>query len=142
MLSLARALLLCAAAVLALLSGRADGAKDPLDCEVCHAAIKSIRESAKASGAKDLVAIEAHVDKYCDKPPTEKEGKLVRARRARRARRAWRLVRARALYIIINFSFSSHSPPRARSATTSRPSSASCRRRLKTACPRRKFASG
>lgn len=111
MLSLARALLLCAAAVLALLSGRADGAKDPLDCEVCHAAIKSIRESAKASGAKDLVAIEAHVDKYCDKPPTEKEDKLVRARRARRA---WRLVRARALDIIINFSFSSHSPPRAR----------------------------
>ena len=93
MLSLARALLLCAAAVLALLAGRADGAKDPLDCEVCHAAIKAIRDSAKAAGAKDLVAIEAHVDKYCDKPPTEKEDKLVRARRARRA---WRLVRARA----------------------------------------------
>jgi hypothetical protein len=78
---------------------------------VCHAAIKSIRESAKASGAKDLVAIEAHVDKYCDKPPTEKEGKLVRARRARRA---WRLVRARALDIIIIFFHFLRTPRRAR----------------------------
>ena len=138
MLSLARALLLCAAAVLALLAGRADGAKDPLDCEVCHAAIKAIRDSAKAAGAKDLVAIEAHVDKYCEKPPTEKEGKLVRA--GGRAALAPGAARPR---VLATRTDDHPPPPRARrSATTSRPSSASCRRRLKTACPRRRFASG
>lgn len=54
----------------------AAGAKDPLDCEVCLAAVATIRSASTAAGAKDLIAIEAQVEKYCDKPPTEKEGKL------------------------------------------------------------------
>ena len=137
MLSLTRALLLCAAAVLSLLGGVADGAKDPLDCEVCHAAIKAIREASAAAGAKELVAIEAQVDKYCDKPPTEKEGKLVRAGGVARQR----AFSTRPFFFFMR-TFLRNVRPSPRSATTSRPSSASCRRRLKTACPRRRFASG
>ena len=66
-----RALLLAACC-----SALAAGAKDPLDCEVCLVAVGSIRSAAAAAGAKDLVAIEKYVEKYCEKPPTEKEGKL------------------------------------------------------------------
>jgi hypothetical protein len=68
---------LFAALVFAGVAMLASAAKDPLECEVCLKAMSDITSPLSAADKKDLLKIEASVDKYCAKPSTEKENKLV-----------------------------------------------------------------
>jgi hypothetical protein len=55
-------------------------ARDPNECEVCISTLTTVTKAFKTPAPKmTLVEIEEAVGKYCDKPPTEKEAKLVSA---------------------------------------------------------------
>ena len=64
--------------VLLSLAPAALAARDPNECEVCISALTTVTKAFKTPAPKmTLVEIEEAVGKYCDKPPTEKEAKLV-----------------------------------------------------------------
>jgi hypothetical protein len=77
---------LFAALVFAGVAMLASAAKDPQECEVCLKAMADITSPLSAADKKDLLKIEASVDKYCAKPSTEKENKLVCHDRASHSR--------------------------------------------------------
>lgn len=60
-----------------LLAASAQAARDPQDCEVCIKALDDIGSKLSAEDRKDLLKIESVIGKYCAKPPSEKEVKLV-----------------------------------------------------------------
>lgn len=91
----AAAVALCA---LAVLSRTAEAARDPAECEVCVKVVNDVAATLKPADKKDIVRIEEKISAYCAKPPTEKDGRLVRARSERRVcddpSRGMRLARA------------------------------------------------
>ena len=61
----------------ALFAAVAEAGRDPTECEVCIKVLSDLHSQLTAEDRKDLHKIEDKIGKFCAKPPSEKENKLV-----------------------------------------------------------------